>query len=46
MERNHNDRFYSTQPEPMAVSERAKHADKLKDCLAMQPENSIAEPFK
>jgi histidine triad (HIT) family protein len=31
-----DDLFYSTRPEPMAVSERAKHADILKGYLAKQ----------
>ena len=31
-----NDHFYLAQKEPMAASERAKHAEMLRDCLAKQ----------
>jgi histidine triad (HIT) family protein len=34
--RYQNDHFYLTQKEPMAASERAKHAEKLRDHLAKQ----------
>ena len=30
------DQFYSTKPEPMDVSERAKHAEIIRGCLAKQ----------
>jgi histidine triad (HIT) family protein len=33
------DQFYSTQPELMAVDERAKHAEKLKECMAKLSED-------
>jgi histidine triad (HIT) family protein len=35
------DRFYTTQREPMAEDERAKHAQVLREYLAKQPEDGI-----
>ena len=40
--RYQDDQFYLTRREPMAVEERAKHAARLRDYLAGQPEEAAA----
>ena len=39
--RYQGDHFYTTRREPMGVSERAKHAKRLREYLAKQPEDEL-----